>query len=447
MLTAMVISAVTASPIVSFTRGAAGAIFASDIVALTVLIVLVLHIRRNMFRERPPAWYRWLVGLVVVAIVSSIVIAPYHMEAMSGGTYAGRVSAIGLPIPVEVQVLVFRIFKIGLYLVFGYVVAKMSYGESEMAFVSRVGVLCIIAIALARLTMFWTGVDFALYYPDALHDYGRVLGHSKNASSRLYVLGIFLTIMLSKSARLRPLFWVGLPFFLISIYVSGSRAALVALVVGLAALAIFARLRGGALVIVTAGIGVIVMPLMIDLSPDRFQQFAILLNDPTTNSRMEIWAWVVNYLMSQPLVVLTGVGFNNFSYAMAGDGGMAEHAHLDLLNVLVEVGMPGVIFFVGYVGSLLYVITKVYVRGARSMRWSASCVLAALCGLVVASIFEPTFYYSSSAVPMQRFIIILIGGWSVVWLRTQRSIYRETSLRRAAEVFHRSARQINASGL
>ena len=51
VLTAMVISAVTASPIVSFTRGAAGAIFASDIVALTVLIVLVLHIRRNMFRK------------------------------------------------------------------------------------------------------------------------------------------------------------------------------------------------------------------------------------------------------------------------------------------------------------------------------------------------------------------------------------------------------------
>src|SRR5690606_33368629 len=70
----MIASAVVASPVVTFTRGTAGAIYASDLVSLVLIFCYFLPSTKALLRPVAIPWYHSFRALVVFAMVSALIV-------------------------------------------------------------------------------------------------------------------------------------------------------------------------------------------------------------------------------------------------------------------------------------------------------------------------------------------------------------------------------------
>ncbi len=103
---------VTASPIVTFTRGAAGAVVAADIAGFFLLVLMLLFpFQRKSIQPNISNWHKPLKHLLYFMCVSVLIIAPIYNFLSISGEHLNRVQKIaGMPLPILMSG--FRLFKL-----------------------------------------------------------------------------------------------------------------------------------------------------------------------------------------------------------------------------------------------------------------------------------------------------------------------------------------------
>jgi O-antigen ligase len=417
ILGSMVLGAACASPITTFTRGAAGAIFPGDIVALALLFCMISGITRRMFYPSTPVWYRRFLLWIGIAAVSVVFVAPLFTLRLEYSEFAARVRSPIPGLPLSVAMAGFRLVRLVLYWVYFAFAVRLVMDAKTIRFTCKVIVVAITALAVCQIVTFLGIADMALYLPGEEYQQAHIVGHAKAVVGRLYVAGFFVClILLYRSAG--SVFYLGaMATMVTAIYCSGSRAALLGAMVGTVVFTLKARLGGKLVAGILIAFALASVTHLVALDPERAEQFLQVVRDPTRNARWIIWTWVLQYLAAHPITLITGVGFTNFNYALASQGAVGQHAHNDVLTCLTELGFVGTVVFIMY---LYYLARSLLFKLGHSTgreRWEALCLSAAFAGFLVTGLFEPTFYYSPGAMGMQRIFAVLFGMYTAWWLQ------------------------------
>lgn len=417
ILASMVLGAASASPITTFTRGAAGAIFPADLVALALLFCMATGMSKRMFYPSTPTWYRSFLVWMGLAAVSIISVAPLFTLRLEYSEFAARAQSPIPGLPLSVAIAGFRLMRLVLYWVYFAFAVRLVMDARTIQFTCKMIVVAITALAICQIVTFLGIANMALYLPGEDYQQAHIVGHAKAIVGRFYVLGIFVCLMLLyRSAG--SLFYLGaMATMATAIYCSGSRAALLGAVAGTLVFTLKARLGGKIVAGILIGLALASVTHLVALDPERAEKFSEVVQDPTRNPRWMIWTWVLQYLGAHPITLITGVGFTNFNYALASQGAVAEHAHNDVLTCLTELGFVGTVVFVMYLYHLARNLLVKLGHSTGRERWEALCLSAALAGFLVTGLFEPTFYYSPGAMAIQRMFGVLFGMYTACWLQ------------------------------
>jgi O-antigen ligase len=284
---------------------------------------------------------------------------------------------------------------------------------------NKLVILGIAVLALAEILTVAGVVDLGLYLPGIEYQAAHILGHPKAVVGRLCVLGGFLCAMYLYSLK-APFWYVVIGLMVAGLLFSGSRAGILGLGVGLGVLGL--RGRFGAKVGALAVLGVVVAGVVVlwHVAPERFER---ILADPYASllggrmSRWRIWVWTLSYLLTHAHVILTGVGFMNFQYALYGRGVPAQHGHNDYLTAFTELGLVGGVLFILFIYRLAKAAHRRLKATYRRRKWEALCFTAALGALVVTSLFEYCFDFAAGSLPMNRIFAMVFGVNTACWLQ------------------------------
>ena len=415
IITGMVFSAIVASPVTTFTYGTAGAIYASDMVGFCLLLCYFMA-KGKVLTKVVPRWHKAFVWYMVLALVSVVLVAPIVTRTLSESGLGTRVISPVPGVPIWLLMVVFRIVRIILYAVFFSFACHMIIDEEHLNFAVRTVLFSIVLLAICQIVTFLKIKDLSLFLPWDVYQRMHIVGHSKAAAGRLYVMGIFLAMAVMYRSWKILLYVVYFAIVTMELLFSGSRAALVAVIFGF----VIFVLRGDFFWKVFALIFLALIPvgfiLLQEISPERVQSFAEIIRDPTISSRWQIWSWSLQNLFENPQILITGVGFSNFRYALIAKTDIF-HGHNDFITCVTEIGMIGLAIFVWYLVRLLKDVGGRIKHASGEYRWQAICMSSILVGFLVSSLFEFSLYYSSGSVPMQRTFAIMFGVFTAFWVQ------------------------------
>lgn len=419
---ACIASCFTASPIVTFTRGAAGAITASDIAGL-VLLVCIFAFPAFSHNKIPPIatqnWTNRVWQLLLLTLLSVFLIGPIYNFFFITSEFLTRVQSIsGVPLPILMAG--FRATKLLGLASFIIFFKNTPFNRADFYLILKWTLWLLALLAIAEVLTKLSIYDLSLYVaPDAEYAGPRVLGFSKATIGRLCAFGVFLVMMrLYRSAN--PFMILIMCILVLGVLFAGSRGALLVILTGMLVFVLYGRLPGLLTALVIVGVAIISATIAVSLADGVMDRFTNTLNPESISnvaSRKDIWIGTLMHLFHHPYILIAGVGAFNFSYAINLDQLPIEHAHNDYLTVTTELGLLGLIFFLrwisGMVRSYQYRI-KVY-KGRD--RWENLSLFAGFIGLIVASIFESTLYTSMGTMPMLR---ILLSLWIIYELVCRR---------------------------
>lgn len=424
ILGGMIFSAIIASPITSFTRGAPGAIFASDIVSFVLLVCWFLPNTQALLFKFTPKWYRCFFWLMILALVSVIFVAPFNIASITELGLSQRVHSHISGLPIFVLMAGFRVIRIILHLVFFTYACHMLVDEKLLKFVYKIVVLSIVIVSVFQIIHFLgiKDVSFYLPYQESWSKYQsmHILGNSKMALGRLYLMGIFVCLILLYRSWSTLIYLIALCTITIALLFSESRAGLLGLLVGFAIFGLRSSFGGKAITCLLFGVIPIAFMVLFYINPRKIEPFTNILKDPFSNYRWIIWRSSISYQISNPHLFVTGLGFSNYSYAI-GAKVHAEHAHNDFLTSLTEMGLLGMAMFLAFIYFLWREFNDRIKYIVGKFRWETLCMTAALGGLLITSLFENSFYYSSHLVCMQRLFAVLFGSSSAWWVQQEYS--------------------------
>jgi hypothetical protein len=184
-----------------------------------------------------------------------------------------------------------------------------------------------------------------------------------------------------------------------AIFLGQSRAALLGVLLALAILSwfllrhywrfvgIFAVFCVGVLQIASIAL----VPVATDAEGNR-DTVAENLTAQADNSiapRLSIWQSALDMIRDHPL---TGVGISFFRYEPVRsmypvpdvDSRVLVHSHNEVLQVGTDLGVPGLVVYVGWYGAALYTLWRIWKQGSDEAR---AVALAACCGLLAHGVF------------------------------------------------------------
>jgi len=428
VITGMVFGAAVASPITTFTRGGAGAIYASDLVSLTLLLCLFVPGSRRLFSSVAPKWYRRFLVLMLLALISVVVVAPLMTGDLATTEYGQRVRIQDVGVPLPLLIAGFRVGRIFLFVAYFVFAARLIMDHAMVRWATKMVAGAVLVLACGQIISFLGMAELSLYVPGWRHAHGHLFGHPKAAIGRIYIVGVFVALLLMYRSYASPAYLALLGGTVAAMFFSGSRAAVVGVAAGVCILGLSTRLGGKVVVTALICVGAFGGVFLAALAPERAESFATALYRPGESSRWEVWGWVMTHLFTHPYLLVSGVGFSNFQYALAtAETFVAEHAHNDLLTCVTELGLIGLGLFVAFLMHLGLAIFRRIRRTTGRLRWEALCVAAAFGGLAVSGLFEHTFYFSSSGMPVQRLFAVFFGVHTAWWVQQayQRSVELE----------------------
>jgi putative inorganic carbon (HCO3(-)) transporter len=88
-------------------------------------------------------------------------------------------------------------------------------------------------------------------------------------------------------------------------------------------------------------------------------------HEGSNQGRLEIWGEAFNVFKDKPLL---GVGLGAYSYEIKPIASYRDpiYAHNLYLEFLAEIGIPGLIFWLGIIVSAIWIFTKNYLRNKKS---------------------------------------------------------------------------------
>ncbi len=397
-----------ASPFITVTRGAAGAITCSDMTGLALLAVLLFFPGNWRSTRRPvPAWPFVLLFLMMMMSIwtSGLYYNFIGIKQSQSGHLRVAASAF-LPVYMA-GFRTLKLMSLGSYCFFFYI---LFLDDDSRDWLLRVVILGTVLVAVAKTMTLLGLMDLSLSYGDTGGVYigPRILGHAKATIGRMFYIGILLSLArYDKGSKL------GMTTALVvltgGLVLSGSRAGIFALIISFVPIYLFGGSRGFVIGIIALTVVILAGLWALSFS-DMMRDMLIGTFDPetveTASTRLPIWKDTLSLWLTNPMIILFGVGAFNFSYA--GLPVHFEHAHNDMLSIGTELGITGVFILL----IILITIFAALFRNVRQtdsrQRWFYLCLFAMFFGLMFASQFEATFYPTISALPMLRIMLPLI---------------------------------------
>ena len=206
----------------------------------------------------------------------------------------------------------------------------------------------------------------------------------------------------------RALGCIALALLAVAFVWTGSRGGFIAFLA--VVLYIVLRYRTVPLVWRAAGMGLVAIVVVAAASERYWSQMSTILSDTDYNrteetGRMQIWSRGIGYALSHPVL---GVGPDNFPAAegllapfasrqQLGVGVRWNAAHNSYIQVAAELGLPGLLFFIGFLVSTLAALRRAMSR-ARAVDPSsrvpqlAQALTGALIGFMVGAFFLSLAY-------------------------------------------------------
>ncbi|WP_432798742.1 O-antigen ligase family protein [Poriferisphaera sp. WC338] len=404
---ALLLPAFTGTPIMTATRGAAGAIVASDVVGIA-LFGLLFFIPREWLRSYKLKLHSYVNMIMMFLVISICFMGLFYNFISIDYSQQGNVRLTSA-IPLPILMAGFRMFKLIAFASYIYFFLAVRLDERDAITIINAIITGCILLALAMILTRLSVVNLSLAHADIrqVHIGPRILGLTKSSVGRLMCVGFVLSLLrIYQGGKLFNL--LGIIVTVGALSLSGSRGSLLALVVALMVIYVLGKSRGillgtmGAVVIGIVGI------VFLNYNQDILQAWMKTVDAETistASSRTIIWKETVFYWMSNPLAFLVGVGLFNFSYANTES--YYESAHNDLLTAITEIGICGGLFYILILFSLAWFFYRQTIHTSGNLRWHYVCILALLLGLTVSSIFEPTFYLTVSNLTFNRIVTVL----------------------------------------
>ena len=174
-----------------------------------------------------------------------------------------------------------------------------------------------------------------------------------------------------------------------ALVVSQTRSAWIGAAAGVTALAALALLRAPRLLWATVAVGA----ALLLVSPGGIRSRLTVL-DESSRDRYYMWQAGLDMLLERPVFGqgpgMVEVVYPRFRWPEAPNP-RQPHLHNNLMQVAAERGLPGLVFFLWWVGVAFLAALREAQRAAsagRGPRWAAAGALAALTAVFVAGLFE-----------------------------------------------------------
>jgi O-antigen ligase len=209
---------------------------------------------------------------------------------------------------------------------------------------------------------------------------GRItaLNMNENDIALILLLGMglvyFLLVVKEETAKIwKIIYSVFLPFAAVTMFMTGSRAGLISLLIGGAYLIVLQRkMTIGKRILLLMGLASIFI-ISLNILPDSvFQRFITTDREflqGTWTGRLKIYEAGIEAFLNNPLL---GVGGGNFEKAVESSIGI-KSSHNAYLGVLVESGMVG---FIAFISMFVYIIIIISCSSKRKTDiWMATMVM------------------------------------------------------------------------
>jgi len=414
--------------LVSFTRGTMGSV-------LLVQMLLILLAPRCLGRRALPAaasrlptrltyllFAAYLVGIPVAAIRFDPNMAMYMAgRFQSTGAMSLRLAMTGY------RLFVWTTLVLAFALPLGYEIDRPTLRGCLKAawLLSTVVALAGIVDYLGLADMKF---DLTVSLQEALARHEVIMGFRRGALGMMSLLGIFLSfayLLLSRGSWTRVLVGLSFPILIGGLVCSWSRAAMLGVAVAALLLPLTmgaARLRvilPGLVCLLALVVGVAVSPNL----RERLAFFGTGAVDGSIEGRLGCWRALLNYLAASPGVLLTGVGTQNFQYALRESAEVVNlsAAHNQYLHLLAEIGLGGVTVFLLWLAVLLRFLLR-WQRQARDRveKVLPGILIAVLAGILVSGFTQESLAPSASMVPWLLHFYLILGIF-VSWYRYERA--------------------------
>ena len=371
-----------------------------------------------------PNWRNPFIVLLIVFILSVSLVASWTTQTLD----AISLAKIHMRIPflsLVTQVTIFRLLRVCLWAVFFLTIAKLTINESDLRLIFRCFLIVAFSLAIAQILNRLDVVDLRLnsVYSEVGRAKDYVFGYTKAAVNRILFIGFFtcFVVMYKSNIIIKGLYSALACLIVVSILLAGSRAGMLGVVVGTTILIYRCRIRYMPFVLIY--LAVLISGgyyIILSWHAEALTTFKIFL--PASNllsGRAEIARWTVDYLMSHWIVLLTGVGLFNYSYALRGEGGIGEHAHNDFLTCTAECGLIGLVVFIWWTTSLC---KSLWFAGRKALgyeRLASACINAGFWGLLSAMFFEQTLFPSGGSLSLNRLEIMLFGSFTAYYAQKE----------------------------
>ena len=232
-------------------------------------------------------------------------------------------------------------------------------------------------------------------------DFGGTPGH-KNVFGPIMLIGALATLHAMRVNRRRLRFYIlMLLLFSTATFIAKSATSLLGILIcsSISFLAVLFRRGGGARALALLFFAVMLpLPIMIGLYPDMFLN--ILGKDPTLSGRTDLWALVMYYIAQRPMLGWGAMAFWSQSNPAADQiswtlGWAIPQAHNALLEMLLEVGSLGTIFFIFIFTRNIILAVRCLSTPAREVALSSLlCSIAIIIeGVSEQQLVDPTSFF------------------------------------------------------
>jgi len=295
------------------------------------------------------------------------------------------------------------IFKVGEYSLI-FVVAATSLGEEKVMrrFLYVLSASAFI-ICIDGFIQYFTGFDLirhrGLITKDHLHRISAAFVHPNDFGTYLFVVAtIFISVLISKGARLRERVMVFIPMALsmISLFLTKSRAAWLSFI---AAFLVLGMWKGRKVFAGFVVILLVVFLLLPHTSRERIFNLADLKSG-TAWERVMLWKGTANMIKEHPFL---GFGVNtysrNFPRYKPPEYPDVRFTHNSYLHMASEVGVVGALLFLMFLGTVLWFSWRNIVRiGEGRRRDLTAGLFAGMVGFSGNCFFDTHLYSVNLAV-------------------------------------------------
>jgi O-Antigen ligase len=402
------------SPIITFTRGAAGAITAYDITSGFLFICLMLGLHHKWKRTTPPNWYMYAKIFLLIAIFEITFDVPYYASMNLDSSALMNNVHIGIEIPIYFLMIPFYICKLICLGAVAFFFCSIEFTKDETKTAKNIVIFSLfifaIGIILDNAEVYNLGLSGSA---DSSFKDSRVFGLDRLAQGRLMLLAIALSLY-KVFQNPTSLWTLAFLLFTSGLLYSKSRAAFLGLLVMLLAYWFFTQGKATVLFVFLAILTIPVYYYLFVVQEqsqilERYSRMTTSYEYHKVGKRPEIWKNSLDIIQEHPLILLTGVGQFNFSYGISSQERIAEHAHNDWLTCLLETGIFGLAFFILSVYAIFRQLHYQCRSEILEKRYLSQALISYLVAMLFCSFFETSLFPSISALSMTAYNICIFS--------------------------------------